>query len=459
MRPARRSLRRLTTAVAALALAPLAASLSAAPSAVASGGVQPAGEDLRRLVFVGNNWEGTIDVLTPSLDRVARIDAVPDLQERLQEIAINPQRLAFFLAIREAIGEGNDQFVDDMYTSNDGELLVVSRPSLADVVALDLATGEVAWRFQVDGERSDHMALSPDGRRVAVSASTGNVVHILRVRDGSLVASVPSGGSPHENVYFDGGEKILHASIGMVYSPLDRPELDATKQERVFQIIDADTNEVVRRIDVRGALDEAGLERLSQAVRPLTLSPDEKTVYFQVSFFHGFLEMDLASGKITRTKRLPNLVPDIPREGYLLDSAHHGIAMDPRTGSKICVAGTMSDYATVVDARTFKRGPLLKGGEKPYWVTPSADGRSCYISWSETDSVSSISYRTGRITRTVPVGNHPQRVRNGVVARELVPGLRGLDVPAGSRPPIDPLPPLLPTIPAIPGYGDLGLED
>lgn len=458
MRPARPSLRRLTTAVAVVALAPLAALLPAAPTA-ASGGVQPAGDDVRRLVFVGNNWEGTIDVLTPSLDQVARIDAVPDLTARLQEIALNPQRLAFFLAIREAIGEGNDQFVDDMYTSNDGRLLVVSRPSLADVVGIDLASGEIAWRFQVDGERSDHMALSPDGRRVAVSASTGNVVHVLRVADGSLVASVPSGGSPHENVYFDGGRKILHASIGMVYSPLDRPEADATKQERVFQVIDARTNEVVRQIDVRGALDDAGLERLSHAVRPLTLSPDERTVWFQVSFFHGFLEMDLRSGEITRTKRLPNLVPDVPREGYLLDSAHHGIAVDPRTGSKICVAGTMSDYATVVDARTLERGPLLKGGEKPYWVTPSANGRSCYISWSETDSVSAISYRTGRITRTVPVGDHPQRVRNGVVARELVAGLRSLDVPAGSRLPIDPLPPLLPTVPAIPGYGDLGLED
>ncbi|WP_438904173.1 YncE family protein, partial [Escherichia coli] len=132
------------------------------------------------------------------------------------------------------------------------------------------------------GQRSDHMALSPDGRRVAVSASTGNVVHILCVSDGREVAAVPSGGSPHENVYFDDGRKILHASIGMVYSPLDRPELDPTKQERVFQVIDTRTNRVVRRIDVRRALDEAGLQRLSHAVRPLTMSPDERTVWFQV---------------------------------------------------------------------------------------------------------------------------------------------------------------------------------
>ena len=84
----------------------------------------------------------------------------------------------------------------------------------------------------------------------------------------------------------------------------------------------------------------------------------------------------------------------------------------------------MDDYATVVDSDTFKRGKLLKKeGGKPYWVTPSWDGRTCYISWSGSDKISKISYRTGRIVQSVKVGDHPQRVRNGVVARSLVAGL------------------------------------
>ncbi len=125
----------------------------------------------------------------------------------MQEIATNPERLAYFLAIREAIGEGNDQYVDDMYSSNDGRLMIVSRPSFADVVAISLETGKIVWRFPVAGQRSDHMAISPDGREVVVSASTGNVVHVLRVSDGKELGQFPSGGSPHENVYIDGGEQ------------------------------------------------------------------------------------------------------------------------------------------------------------------------------------------------------------------------------------------------------------
>src|SRR5690349_18571386 len=158
------------------------------------------GDDLRAAVFVGNNWEGTVDVLAPGdLHRLGRINLIPDQAERMAEIYANPERLAFYLAIREAIGEGHDQLVDDMYASDDGRLLIASRPSYADVVAVSLETGEIVWRTPVEGERSDHMAISPNGRRVVVSASTANVVHVLRVADGSEVGTFPSGGSPHES--------------------------------------------------------------------------------------------------------------------------------------------------------------------------------------------------------------------------------------------------------------------
>ena len=98
--------------------------------------------------------------------------------------------------------------------------------------------------------------------------------------------------------------------------------------------------------------------------------------------------------------------------------------MNP-AGTKVCVAGTMSDYATVVNARTWRHGRLLRKPDgKPYWVTQSWDGRHCYLSWSGTDEVVKISYRTGRVVRTARVGDHPQRVRNGVVRADLL-GARG----------------------------------
>ncbi len=430
---------RAWTALLAGAVAGLT-TLSGSGSAAATEQQQPSA-DVRRAVFVGNNWDGTATILAPgSFEQLGRINIVPDRERRMQEIMTNPDRLAYFLAIREAIGEGNNQYVDDMYTSNDGRLLIVSRPSFADVVAIRLATGRIAWRFKVDGYRSDHMAVSPDGRRVVVSASTANVVHVLRVSDGSEVGSFPSGGSPHESVYIDGGRKILHASIGYVYTPTDEDQMDPAKGERVFEVVDAKTLEVLRRYDLRRELDARGRDDMSTAVRPMTLSPDEKFVYFQVSFFHGFVQMNLRTGHVVRIHHLPNLVKDTPREQYLLDSAHHGIAMNP-SGTRICVAGTMSDYAAVVDADDFDHDPLIKREDgKPYWVTPSADGRFCYISWSGLDEVSRISYRTGKVDETAPVGDHPQRVRNGFVRRALVADLPDYTPPDDIQDPVDTTP-------------------
>ena len=374
------------------------------------------------VVFAGNNWDGTADVLrfTPpvkakpgSFTRIARVNIVPDKDQRMAEILTDPVRLAYFLAIRQAIGEGHDQFVDDMYSTNDGTHLIVSRPSFADVVSIDLATGQIAWRFRVEGQRADHMGVSPDGKYVAVSASTGNVVHVLDMATGQEAWRFSSGDSPHENTYSRDGSRIFHASIGLVYTPADQPQFDSTKGERVFEIVDTATHQVIKTLDMGQKLAEAGYPNMSAAVRPMALSPDESKVYFQVSFFHGFVEYDFAQDRVTRVANLPNLVPDMPREQYVLDSAHHGIALNA-AGTKLCVAGTMDDYAAIVSRSTFGY-KLIQAGEKPYWSTNSRDGNYCFVSWSGTDSLSALSYGTENEVARIQVGDHPQRVRNGAV--------------------------------------------
>jgi hypothetical protein len=145
----------------------------------------------------------------------------------------------------------------------------------------------------------------------------------------------------------------------------------------------------------------------------MALSPNERFVYFQVSFFHGFVEYDFKTDRVTRVANLPNLVSDMPREQYLLDSAHHGISMNPE-GTRLCVAGTMSDYAAIVSRRAFNY-TLIEGGEKPYWSTNSGDGEYCFVSWSGSDRISAISYDTKQEVARIPVGDHPQRMRMGNV--------------------------------------------
>src|SRR3954471_18714817 len=409
--------------IAALALA-LATALAAAPLAGAKPRKKP-----RPVLYVGNNWDGTADVVNPkTFKRIARLNIVPDKAERLAEIQANPDRQAYFLAIRELVGEGHDQFVDDAFTSHSGRYLYVSRPSFADVAAFDLKTRKIVWRTPVEGYRADHMAISPDGTRLAVSASTAKKVHILNTANGQIVGSFSSGDQPHENNYSKDGTRIFHASIGTVYSPLDAPELEPTKGERVFEIVNASTLQVERRIDMNKKLEEFGRPDMSGAVRPMALTPDEKTLYFQVSFHHGFVEYDLTAHKVTRVADLPISDKAPPnREQYLLDSAHHGLAMNPQ-GTKLCAAGTMSDYAAIVDRQTF-RYTLAATGTKPYWSSNSGDGKYCFISFSGDDNVGVVDYRTEKLVKKFPVGDHPQRMRMGKLRYNLL----GTKRPASRR--------------------------
>jgi DNA-binding beta-propeller fold protein YncE len=375
----------------------------------------------RHVLVVSNNWDGTADVVDPRrYKRLKRINIIPDHAQRMAEIQSDPAAFAYFLGIRQLVGEGHDQFVDDSFTSPNGRLLFVSRPSFADVVAISLRDGRIVWRVKVEGNRADHMAISPDGRRLLVSASTARKVHVIDTQAGRIVGEFPSGDQPHENNYSRDGKLIYHASIGTVYTPLDDPLFDDTKGDRWFQIVDANTLQVLRRVDMGDKLAAAGYPNMSAAVRPMALSPDERYVYFQLSFLHGFVEYDLVEDRPLRIANLPlsEKAQGMRREEYLLDSAHHGLAMN-RAGTKLCAAGTMSDYAAIVDRASFAY-KLVAVGEKPYWSTNSGDGKRCFVSVSGNDAVSVISYRTGTEVARFGVGDHPQRMRMGVIRRAFV---------------------------------------
>ena len=255
---------------------------------------------------------------------------------------------------------------------------------------------------------------------------------------------------PHESNYSRNGRRIFHASIGRVYTPIDYPELgpvpvggvhDAVKANRWLQIVNNGTFQIKRRWDMGKELAEAGYPGMSSAVRPMALTPDEKTAFLQVSFLHGIVEFDLkavdptgggdyasgskaepATGVVKRVIQLPvsAKAAATPREDYVLDSAHHGIAIN-RRGTRLCVAGTMSDYAAIVSRRTGR--PTILPGQarflagrtysKPYWATTSHTDGNCWVSMSGSDLVTVISYRTKKVVAEVPVGRHPQRVRDG----------------------------------------------
>lgn len=427
----------------------------------------PAG--LQDIMLVGNNWAGTATIVDPHTYEVLKrgVDFIPDKAEELAERHSSADKLAFYLLIQQGVGEGHDQYVDDMFTTLDGKHVAVSRPSFADVVWIDLekATAgdpdSIVREQPMDGYRTDHMNVSPDGRRLLVSDSTerqvieysmvDEVVDGKQIRMGDRLRTFPSGETPHESNYSDDGSSIYHASIGKVYTPGDSqaigpikigPLHDILKGDRWFEIVDTGSFEIAQRWDMGKELAEAGHESMSSAVRPMAISPDERFIYYQVSYFHGLVEFDTQApdidgevtytaggepeprtGAVTRVVSLPNHVPLMPLELYVNDSAHHGLAMD-EAGETLCVAGTMDDYAALVDReemtyQLFNEETTGHGYGKPYWATEALNN-TCWLSLSEDDAVAVLDFETKEEIAYLPVGDHPQRVRHGYIPERVV---------------------------------------
>jgi hypothetical protein len=455
---------------AALTLLALAVLVGAFSTPTADAAPQKA-SGLRDVMWVGNNWAGTASIVDARKLMVLKrgVDLIPDKAQELADIHADPEKLAFYLLIQQGPGEGHDQYVDDMFGTRDGRYLAVSRPSFADVVWIDVAkaiagrTDIIVREQPMDGHRTDHMGLSPDGRRLLVSDSTERQViefsMVDETSDGKVVKmgdrlrTFESGETPHESNYTKDGGRIFHASIGKVYTPGDStsvgpvkigPLHDALKGDRWFQIVRNSDFEVTQRWDMGKELAEAGYPDMSSAVRPMALAPDERFVYFQVSYFHGLVEFDTQAkdldgavtytaggipeprtGAVRRVVNLPNRVPTMPLEQYVNDSAHHGLSMD-QSGTTLCAAGTMDDYAALVDRRTmaYKIFDTASTGHsygKPYWTTEGI-GDTCWISLSEADSVAVLSFEKKEELAYLPVGDHPQRIRHGFVSEAALTG-------------------------------------
>ena len=181
---------------------------------------------------------------------------------------------------------------------------------------------------------------------------------------------------------------------------------------------------------------------MSSAVRPMAIAPDERFVYFQVSYFHGLVEFDTQAkdidgmvtytagtipeprtGAVRRVVNLPNRVPTMPKEQYVNDSAHHGLSID-KAGTTMCAAGTMDDYAALVDRKTmaykiFDTATTGHSYGKPYWTTEGLDN-TCWISLSEADAVAVLDFAKKKELAYLSVGDHPQRIRHGFVSNAVL---------------------------------------
>ena len=371
------------------------------------------------MLVVSNNWAGTADIVDPrTFKRIKRLNVVPDKAARIAEIGADPTAKFYYDSIRALVGEGHDQYVDDGFVSRDGRARLLLAAELrrrrgdrhpartrSAGARTSTATAPTTWRSP---RRAAAAGLRLDGARGRRAR------HASRARSSATIAS---GDSPHESNFSRDGSTIFHASIGTVYTDTDDPALDATKGERVFEIIDArHAARSSSAIDMGAKMAEFGRPGMSAAVRPMAISPDERFVYFQLSFFHGFAEYDLRADKITRVIDLPlsDVSEGMPRTEYVLDSAHHGLGDEPeghealrgrdhvrlRGDREARPAGAAADRPRRARRRTGRHRATTAG-------TASSPSRG------EDRVVGDLVQDRRARSPRIKVGDHPQRMRPG----------------------------------------------
>src|SRR4051812_25138973 len=105
--------------------------LVAASSTMITPSAQADNVPLRDVMAIGNGQGGTVSFIdTATLQNLGSIDAVPDLQARLDAMTVT-ERIGYELVNQI---QGYRKLVDDMAVSPDGTTLYVSRGALSDAV-------------------------------------------------------------------------------------------------------------------------------------------------------------------------------------------------------------------------------------------------------------------------------------------------------------------------------------
>lgn len=382
----------------------LATALTAASLATTS----PHDGQLRDVLLVGNSQSGTVSFVDGhTFANLGSLDIHPDFQQRLNEM--DPVQRIGYETVKSV--EGGDRFTDDVALSPNGRTLYVSRGNLDDVAAFDLAGHQELWHTRLDGFHADHAALSPDGTRFVVSATTAQKAQSIDTATGSIVGSFATGTYPHQNDFTPDGRYIYNSSIGVTSLP---KALEWAKGSFLLTKVDAATLQVVKTW------------QLPHGIRPNLVAPDGNTFYAQQSYLNGFVKYDLAAGKIVATVNMPysDTGKALSPDSYPQNSAHHGLALSG-DGSALCDVGTIDDYVAVVSTNTLSTNGTVNypTNSLPYWGTTSPDGDYCFVSLSKANAVSVVDYRTAREVARVPVGTFPQRERVTKVAEDVLSAL------------------------------------
>ena len=293
--------------------------------------------------------------------------------------------------------EGDDVSVIDLKTLNtvddihlgdkvhglaiqaDGRRLFATIESDNTLRVVDTATNKVIATIKLTG-RPNQCAVTPDGHYVAVPIRDKNAVDIVSVQQQKVVKTLPLS-NPH-NAFNAGSNRYLFVSA------MGANQINA---------IDLMTMAYSVQVSVGGI------------PRPYVVTPDGTTMYVAVTDLHGFMKVDVASGKMQRVAMPAENPTPKQRPFEPSNTLTHGLALSP-DGTELWVTSLLDNSLYVYDVKANKVTGRVQVGDGPNWVTFSPDGKYVCVSNTGTNDVSIIDVRAQREVKRVKVGKAPKRM-------------------------------------------------
>ena len=343
----------------------------------------------REIAFVSNGEDGTVSLVDVAARRVIGV------------LNVNPQRA-------QGDHTGSENFAQDTEVSRDGRTIYVSRGYLADVAAFDVASGRLLWKAPLHTGRADHMAVSPDGRTIFVSAMTDNAVYRISTSDGAVTGHFATGIWPHDTKFSTDGRWVYNSSIGRIGALGVRGPTPTEQPDYPYQLTIADP----------ASLKVLDRVRLEAPFRPWAFTPDGKGIYAELSNQRVVVAYDLTRRKVVRRLQLP-FTPGQPIADWLLEAPYHGLALTA-DGHTLCLAGRESDQVALVRAPELSLIAAVKVGAAPGWAEVADGGRLCLLPNGRSNDLSFVSIPDRKEVARVPVGKGPRHVRTANVPAAVI---------------------------------------
>jgi YVTN family beta-propeller protein len=245
------------------------------------------------------------------------------------------------------------------------------------LVWIDPATDKVTHRLNI-GPAPNQLAVTPDGRIAYVPASDGNW-EVIDTEKREIITRIFVGGRPHNTLCSSDGKRMFLAPMGNPH-----------------KVVIADT----------GTHKKIGEIPFTSVVRPIALTPDEKTLFAEVDGLVGIEMADLGTRKMIH--RVPATLKPEQRK---VPSRSHGLNVRP-DGKEVWECDVEHHEVHIYDitGEMPKQIATVPVGERCYWLIFSPDGKTCYVSVRGKDEVVFIDTATKKITERAKVGKQPKRL-------------------------------------------------